>query len=225
MSVRVVMGGTFDPIHRGHLELAEGIRRALGLGTLWLMPTANPPHKSFDTIQPAEHRIAMVWAALHDYPALAVCTLETGSQVSYTLDSMRRLKRESPHDAPVFVLGMDSVVELPTWDRWRQLLEEFDLIAIRRPDLAPLDPASMHLEVADRLQPVVDPESATDLIEREQLGSGGRIFPLELPTLEIASRDIRRRVREGEPLDDLVAPGVARYIRDHDLYRKGGPEH
>jgi nicotinate-nucleotide adenylyltransferase len=221
MSIRLVMGGTFDPIHHGHLELADAVRRAVGVGTLWLMPTAVPPHKPQGSITSAEHRIAMVWAAMADYPALAVSTVETGSTISYTIDTLRRLETARPTSRPVFVLGMDSVVQLPGWDRWQELIEEFDLIALARPDLTDDEVAinsKLHPDIAQRLQPTMAVEGAKDWILEQQLGRGGRIFALSLPPIPVSSREVRRRVSEGEPIDDLVPTGVSRYIRDHRLY-------
>jgi len=220
MKLRVVLGGTFDPVHYGHLRIADRLRVSLGLSELALLPTAIPPHKPADSMTPVEHRVAMLRLSLKEFPALTLCELELTDTIAYTVNTLRTLREGPPVVDPVFVVGMDSVAELETWHDYRELLEEFDLIAIARPDhdrssLRDCDPF-----VIERMRPAIDPAEARRLIEHEQLGRGGRIFPLRLPTEAVSSREIRRRTAEGEPLDDLVPKGVALYIQRHDLYLK-----
>ena len=215
------MGGTFDPVHYGHLRIADQLRAALGLPELALLPTAKPPHKNLDSLTSVEHRLAMVRLALREFPALTLCTLELTDSIAYTVDTLRTLREESPGTDPVFVVGMDSVAELSTWHDYRGLLGEFDLIAIARPDhdrssLRDCDPF-----VVERIQPAIDPPGAHRLIEHEQLGRGGRIFPLRLPTEAVSSHEIRRRTAADETLDDLVPADVALYIQRYDLYPRG----
>ncbi len=215
------MGGTFDPVHYGHLRIADQLRTALGLPELALLPTAVPPHKPLDSMTSAEHRVAMVRLALDEFPALTLCALELTDSIAYTVDTLRTLRAGPTATDPVFVVGMDSVAELSTWHDYRGLLVEFDLIAIARPghdrsSLRACDPF-----VVERIQPAIDPREARRLIEDEHLGRGGRIFPLRLPTQAVSSREIRRRTAAGEPLDDLVPADVALYIRCHNLYARG----
>ncbi|NIM02000.1 MAG: nicotinate (nicotinamide) nucleotide adenylyltransferase [Acidobacteria bacterium] len=220
MSIRVFMGGTFDPVHYGHLRIADRLRVALGLSELALIPTARPPHKPQESMTPVEHRVAMIRLALEEFPDLSVCDLELNDTVSYTVDSLRSLREDNPGVDPVFVVGMDAVAELSTWHDYRSLLEEFDLIAIARPDhdrssLADCDPF-----VARRIRPAVDPEDAISLIERDGLGAGGRIFPVRLPAEAVSSRQIRRLSATGGPLNALVPADVALYIQRHQLYER-----
>lgn len=215
------MGGTFDPVHYGHLRIADQLRTALGLPELALLPTAVPPHKPLDSMTSAEHRVAMVRLALGEFPALTLCALELTDSIAYTVDTLRTLRAGPTATDPVFVVGMDSVAELSTWHDYRGLLGEFDLIAIARPghdrsSLRACDPF-----VVERIQPAIDPRGARRLIEDEHLGRGGRIFPLRLPAQAVSSREIRRRTAAGEPLDDLVPADVALYIRRHNLYARG----
>jgi len=221
MNLRVFMGGTFDPVHYGHLRIADRLRSALGLPRLALLPTAVPPHKPQNAMTPVEHRVAMVRLALEKFPALTLCTAELTDSIAYTVETLRTLRKGPPATDPVFVVGMDSVAELSTWHDYRGLLDEFDLIAIARPDhdrssLRDCDPF-----VVERIRPAIDPRDALRLIEHERLGRGGRIFPLRLPVEAVSSRQVRRRTAAGEPLDDLVPVDVALYIQRHDLYVRG----
>jgi len=215
------MGGTFDPVHYGHLRIADRLRAALGLAELALLPTAKPPHKPLDLMTPIEHRLEMLRLSLREFPALTLCAHEVTDSVAFTVDTLRALREGRPAMDPVFVVGMDSVAELSTWRDYRGLLEEFDLIAIERPghdrsSLADCDPF-----VVERVRPAIDPAEAQRLIEHERLGRGGRIFPLRLPAEAISSREIRRRAATGEALDELVPADVALYIQRHDLYARG----
>ena len=221
MKVRAFMGGTFDPVHYGHLRIADRLRVVLGLAELTLLPTARPPHKPLDSMTPVEHRVAMVRLACEEFPALTLSELELTDSIAYTVETLRTLRRGPPATDPVFVVGMDSVAELSTWHDYRGLLGEFDLIAIARPDherssLRDCDPF-----VVERVRPAIDPAQAHRLIEHERLGRGGRIFPLRLPAEAVSSGQIRRRTAAGETLDDLVPANVALYIQRHDLYSKG----
>ncbi len=220
MTVRVVMGGTFDPVHYGHLRIADRLRSCLGLPELVLMPTAKPPHKPLESLTPVEHRVAMIRLAVEEFPALRLCDLELTDDVAYTIDTLRTLRADRPGVDPVFVVGMDAVAELTTWHEYRALLEEFDLIAIARPDhdrssLDDCDPF-----VARRIRTAIDPEEAHLLIDCDRLGRGGRIFPVRLPTEAVSSRRVRRLSAAGEPLDALVPSDVALYIQRHQLYAR-----
>lgn len=221
MRIQALMGGTFDPVHYGHLRIADRLRASLGLAELALLPTAMPPHKPLDSMTPVEHRVAMVRLSLKEFPALTLCELELTDSIAFTIDTLRKLREGPPATDPVFVVGMDAVVELSTWHDYRELLGEFDLIAIARPGHDRFSLRGCDPFVVERIRPAIDPPAARGLIEDEQLGRGGRIFPLRLPTEAISSREIRRRTAAGEALDDLVPADVALYIQRHNLYVRG----
>jgi nicotinate-nucleotide adenylyltransferase len=221
MTIRAFMGGTFDPVHYGHLRIADRLRASLGLAELALLPTAMPPHKPLDSMTPAEHRVAMVQLSLKEFPALTLCALELTDSIAFTVDTLRTLREGPPATDPVFVVGMDSVAELSTWHDYRGLLAEFDLIAIARPGHDQLPVPDYDPFVVERIRPAIEPLEAQRLIEDEQLGRGGRIFPLKLPAEAISSREIRRRTAAGEALEGLVPADVALYIQRHDLYVRG----
>jgi nicotinate-nucleotide adenylyltransferase len=215
-----VLGGSFDPVHDGHLYIAHEARRWLGLSRVLLMPAAAPPHKDADELSPARHREAMLTLALHGQEGLELSLreLETG-RVCYTIDTLRGIRTGPPARLPVFVLGTDSLQQLTTWLSWRDLIHEFDLALIDRvgADARPehdLDPA-----VAARIVDLdADPE--TEDLARTRVGRGGRIFRVPAPPLPISSSAIRARVRTGGDLGGLVPPSVARYIHRVGLYRQ-----
>jgi len=211
-----VLGGTFDPVHFGHLVVAVQARDRLGLRRMWLLPCAVPPHKDPAGVAPAEHRVAMITAAIAGRPGLELCDLElrTGT-VQYTIDTLRALRREPWSVNPVFLLGFDSLAELPTWRLPTALLAEFDLVVVDRPD-DPRGTARLAPEVVRAMMPT---PSGTDGWERAALGRGGRVFRLPVPPVPISSRAVRACAAAGGSLADLVPDSVARYIQDNRVYR------
>ena len=221
MRIQVLMGGTFNPIHYGHLRIADGVRAALGLNELALLPTATPPHKPLERMTSAAHRVEMVRLSLEEFPALTICPLELTDSTAFTIDTLRQLRHGPPVVDPVFVVGMDTLSELPTWHKYRELLDEFDLISIERPGYDGAEAQGYDPFVKERLQPLVTANQARRLVNDKRLGRGGRIFPLSLSAEAISSREIRRRTAAGEALGDLVPKDVALYIQRHDLYARG----
>jgi GTP-binding protein len=214
-----VLGGTFDPVHFGHLAMAEAAQRFLGLDRVLLLPSAIPPHKSRPRLTSAQHREAMLRLAVEGRPGMEVSTLELDSgEVCYTIDTLRRLRRGPPPCRPVFVLGTDSLLEIGTWRDHEGLMREFDLAAVDRPG------SILQESRARLLEPAA--QSLVELDEREpaasappDLGSGGRIFHLRMAAHPVSSTEVRRLAAEGRSLDGLVPAAVARYIRSNDLYR------
>jgi len=214
-----VLGGTFDPVHEGHLRIAGEAARRLGLSRTLLMPAALPPHKTSKDVGPAHHREAMLRLAIEGRSGLEISTLELHSgRVCFTIDSLRRLRDGRPPCRPVFILGMDSVREIVTWKDWRDLIGEFDLAAFDRPDHDPSSDHGLHAEVAARI--VTAPTPPDRVPESWEVGRGGRIFKLPTSPIPVSSSAIRARARAGLDLGRLVPPTVARYIHDSSLYRQ-----
>jgi nicotinate-nucleotide adenylyltransferase len=212
-----VLGGTFDPVHEGHLRIADHARERLGWRRTLLMPAALPPHKTRAEVETAPHREAMLRLAVRGRVGLEISTFELHSgRVCYTIDTLRQLRDGRPACRPVFILGMDSVREIVTWKDWRQLIEEFDLAAFDRPDHEPPSGPGVHEEVAARMITAAPDASP----EAWEVGCGGRIFVLPAPPIPISSSAIRARARAGLDLGSLVPPDVARYIHDMGLYRQ-----
>jgi nicotinate-nucleotide adenylyltransferase len=194
-----IIGGTFDPIHHGHLFVAEEARVRFGLARVLVIPHGQAPHKEPEGITPAERRYAMCELAVASNPALEVSRVEIDRPArSYTIHTLLALREAYGEAAEFyFIIGADAVLEIMTWYRPDDVLREAQLVAVNRPgsDLS---------ELAD----VIGEERAA------------RVQVMQVPDLEISSTDIRERVREGRPVRYLVPHGVVQYIGNHRLYRE-----
>ncbi len=217
-----VLGGTFDPVHLGHLRVATEVRQRLGLSRMLLTPSAVPPHKPRGASSDAAHREKMLNLALDGVAGLELCTVELRqARVCYTVDTLRALRDGTPPVGPLFVLGTDALQQIGTWRDHRALLQEFDLVVVERAGLE-LARTSSGLESAIAERMVLWPAGDIDLAAQD-LGRGGRIFHLPIAPIAVSSSSIRRLAAEGRSLNGLVPPAVAEYIELTGLYRRESP--
>jgi len=197
-----IMGGTFDPIHFGHLITAEEVRLAFQLDEVVFVPCGTPPHKKDYALTPAWHRYLMVELAVADNPRFRTSRVEVDRDgPSFTVDTIREFRDEyGQHVQLYFITGADAILEILTWRENRTLLELCRFIAATRPGYA--------LGELDRR---LGPEFAA------------RIDQVTVPGIEISSSDIRARVREGKPIQYLTPRPTVSYIRKHGLYLNEGP--
>jgi nicotinate-nucleotide adenylyltransferase len=204
-----LFGGTFDPVHRGHLQVAEEVRSVLELDDFRMLPAADPPHRR-GTHASAGHRLAMLELALADHPHLTIDRRELDregpSWMVVTLESLRREQAERPL---LLVLGQDSANSLDRWHRWRELIRLAHLVIMTRPGQSPGYSAVLAESLAGR-----------EVRRRAELFSApaGRVLHLEVTPLHISSTQVRTRAGEGRSLTDLVPDAVAAYIERHGLY-------
>jgi nicotinate-nucleotide adenylyltransferase len=200
MSRRIgVMGGTFDPIHHGHLVAAEEARWQFQLDQVVFVPTGRPWQKPVG-VSSAEDRYQMTVIATASNPAFTVSRLEVDHQgPTYTVDTLRRLKAGLAEGTRLFfITGADAVLQILTWKDPDQVLALAEFIAATRPDFD------------------------LDSLVGQLPGAAGRVYRMDIPALAISSSDIRSRVARGAPVRYLVPEGVARYIHEHALYQ--GPD-
>lgn len=211
MNLRLFYGGTFDPIHHGHLAIARAAHDALGCDVRF-MPAADPPHRAAPGADAAQ-RVEMLGLALADEPGLRIDLRELQREGrSYTHDTLLDMRREYGGDVPIALLiGGDSLLGLPTWREWRALFGLTHFVVADRPGNA-LD-ARLPDELADALAGrwTDDPGGLRDV-------PAGHLFRLRQPLHPGSATDIRRRIADGRPWDSLLPPLVASYIRRHGLY-------
>ena len=212
-----VLGGTFDPIHLGHIDAADAAQHALSLESMVLIPSRIPPHRADPVSAPAEDRLAMAALAAADRPGWSASRIELDREgPSYTYDTLTQLQGPalSERDAPqtgaaheskgtqiFFITGADAFAEIATWSRFPAVLDLANFVVVSRPGIT-LD------SLRERVPSAFDRHSPANT----------RVILVEARTPDVSSTDIRRRVRAGESLSGLVPPAVADYIRMHRLY-------
>jgi nicotinate-nucleotide adenylyltransferase len=187
-----LFGGSFDPVHRAHVQLARQARDTLGLDELRWLPAGRPWQKA-RTLTAAAHRLAMIEQAIAGEPKFVVDPREIGRDgPTYTVDTVRECRAERPGVEWVLVIGQDQYAGLHSWQGWRELLGLVTLAVANRPGVAP----------------AVDPEVQA---------LPHRLVPL--PMMEVSSSEVRERLARGQPVDHLVPAAVAGYIARQGLYR------
>lgn len=192
-----VYGGSFDPIHHGHLRSALEVKQYLSLSELRLMPSGNPPHRDKAQVS-GEHRLAMLKLAVANTAGLVIDRRELErDQPSYTIDTLESLQREMPYAALTLVIGMDQFSAFDTWHRWQELLQRVQVAVMERPG----EPVS---------------ESAQQILDGE---FGQRIHIIKVTQLEISSSRIRAELEQQRDIQFLLPLAVRNYILQHGLYQ------
>ena len=212
----VLYGGTFDPVHNGHVAIARAAQAALGTD-IHMVPAADPPHRPPPGAG-ADDRVAMLQLALADEPGLVPDLRELqrhaidGTRRSYSVDTLRELRAELGAEAPIALLvGADSFIGLPTWKCWHELFELAHFVVASRAG-SPLD-----ADLPPQLAEAVQGRGATspDSLRRQP---AGHVLYLRQPLQAQSATDIRHRIAAGLPWRGLVPAAVADYIRGHGLY-------
>ena len=210
-----LMGGTFDPVHLGHLRAAEEIREAFHLSRLEFIPARIPPHKTGRPFTSISHRIEMLRDAIRGVPGFSVSEAEAGRQgISYLVDTLRMYRSEQgPQASLFFIMGMDSFREIGTWHRYPEILSLSDFIVIARPGYERPSLADVIPEEVARTFREAQPDRS--VLEHE---SGRKIYFQEITLLDISATRIREWARQGRSVRYLVPEGVLAYMRKHGLY-------
>lgn len=198
-----LFGGSFDPIHQGHVEPVLEAQRKLALDRVIYLPTAAPPHKPTHNFAPALARFAMVELALLEFDQAVVSTQElTFDRPAYTVETLERFRASEPAAELFLIIGADSFLELSTWARWRDILQLASLVVLTRPGF---DPSELQAELAPELAAAV----AADEVQF-----------VENAPLAVSATEVRRRLAAGEPIPaGWLAPRVVRYLSKYRLYR------
>lgn len=196
-----LFGGSFDPIHRGHIEPVQAARRALGLDRVIYLPTAVPPHKPYRLLAPAHARYTMVEMALLDEEGLYASSFElTLGRPAYTIETLEHFRTATPGAELYLLIGGDSYADLDHWVRWREIVEAARLVVLTRPGWS-----------------LEEPALSSELAE---LARSGKVRFLNQPAVDISATRLREIFARGEnPPAGTVPESVVRYVHKYDLYR------
>ncbi|MDH4063276.1 MAG: nicotinate-nucleotide adenylyltransferase [Acidobacteriota bacterium] len=215
MSGRIgVLGGTFDPIHMGHLSAARAAQAALGLDVVRFIPSSVPPHRTDRPRASGYHRLQMTALAVAGSPSWQASEAELEHDgPSYTFDTLTRFQRAEPRSRFFFIIGADAFAEVATWHRYPDVLGLAHFVVIART-------GTSFDRLRTRLPHLAARMLAADTLTSDQCLAAAfpSIFLVSAETPDISSTEIRRRAATGEPLDGMVPDEVARYIRQHHLY-------
>lgn len=201
-----IFGGSFDPVHYGHLLLAECCREQANLDRVGFLPAEVPPHKQQRPMTAGERRAEMLELALANHKDFFVCRLELKrGGVSYTVDTLTDLGKSEPKARLYLLMGSDSIVELPTWRDPAGILRQATPLIVRRAGAAETDLAVLSSWIGE--------ERIAEI----------RVAEVDMPLVEFSSTEIRRRVAEGKSIHFRTPPQVDRYIREHGLYTGATP--
>jgi nicotinate-nucleotide adenylyltransferase len=214
-----ILGGTFNPIHNGHLAIARQTREALSLDRILFVPTNNPPHKPYQDLAPAHHRYEMVRLAIGPDPFFSISDVELRRPgKSYSIDTIRLLQQEYGTDAALFFLiGLDAFLEFPTWREPETLLDLCSFVVISRPGLSFQSLSTMALLPPLPVQSLAELDAGRRSTWDMAIGTQ-RLICLRLPPSEVSASGIRRRVGDNMPVANLLPPSVESYIIEHHLY-------
>jgi len=196
-----LFGGSFDPVHRGHLELARCCQAAARLDEVWFIPAATQPLKERGPVASDLDRVAMLGLAVVDEPTWRVSEIELGrGGVSYTVDTLRAIQLQQPHAELFFMMGADSLHDFPRWREPEEILKLATPLVVARAGEPPPDFTSLGgLCSGDRIEAI-------------------RAAQVPMPATPISSSEIRSRAARGESIAELVPPVVRQFIQDQKLY-------
>ncbi|MGN0341544.1 MAG: nicotinate-nucleotide adenylyltransferase [Roseburia sp.] len=195
-----IMGGTFDPIHVGHLLIAENALEQYGLDKILFIPTGHSPHKNDQEIEESAHRLEMIRLSVKDNPTFFFSTIEINSaEISYTYRTLQQLQSQYPEWELFFIMGGDSLHYLEQWVH---------------PELI-CSIATILVAVRERF----DQDAVMDKIQELREKFSANIYPIEAPSVAISSSDIRQRVEDGKSIRYLVTSEVEEYIDRNNLYK------
>lgn len=207
--VIALFGGTFDPVHMGHLYAVSDAAKHVALNNVRLLPCHIPPHKSGPKVS-AAHRLAMLELVCQDWPLFSVDTRELNrNQPSYTVETLRQYRQESPAAALIFIIGMDSLKSLDTWYHWQELLKLCHILVCQRGNC----PAEFNPTIQTLLR-----EHQTDNPARLKATTHGHILLAQTRAVRQSSTELRQTLAKGQQ-PNLLPPAVLTYIQQHKLYQ------
>lgn len=209
MSV-ALFGGTFNPIHLGHLRIAVELAELLDVDSMRMIPCSLPPHREALSVS-AEQRMAMLQIAVADYPQLVADDIELQrGGATYTIDTLRQVRQQIGEDVPLYLcIGIDVLITLDSWREWQQLTDYCHLVVSARPNYV--------LPASGVLADWINRHRCDDLPQLKHC-SAGKLYFCDTTRLAISSTQIRDKIKHGDGIDFLTPAAVVNYIHQYDLY-------
>lgn len=218
-----LFGGTFDPVHQGHLTAAEKVKKAFAMKAVVFIPSAVPPHKEGDRVTRAADRLAMLQLAVTGIAGFSISDCEIRRPgPSYTIDTIRFFKENTPGDTRLYwIMGHDAFLEMPTWKAYREILAQIPLIVMHR---SGIEPPSTPSAGGGRVEMFIIQELSSNyrLLEDDSSYVHPSLYPIHLfrdPLPEISATWIRKNVKTGKRIRNMVPGAVEAYILEKGLYR------
>ncbi len=216
-----ILGGSFNPIHNGHLHIANSVYHRLALDRVIFIPTGDPPHKPATSLASAPHRLAMVKLATEEYPYFVVDDREVRSlSVSYSIETITQLKQEFSNGIELgFIIGLDAFLEFQSWKQAEDLLQQCHMIVCSRPGVTFTQLQSL------TLLPTLSHSNLHKLDQQEiqrldiSLPSGSSVTLLSVPPCEVSASQIRKQAALHRPIGRWLPPSVESYIIQHKIYQ------
>ena len=211
-----IFGGTFNPIHKGHVKAVLEVQKTFFLDKVLMIPSYIPPHKGAPDVAPPSDRLQMVKLAVASYPQFVPSPIEIEAKgKSYSILTLAKLKQQFPDAAMFFILGVDAFLEIDTWREYKKVLKQCHFIVISRPGYE-LNETKKPLggNYAERMVQVIE----TTKLDKAMLHPY-KIFLLSIDALDMASKDIRKKVKMGISIAGLVVESVEEYIQINKLYQ------
>ncbi len=207
-----ILGGTFDPVHNGHLHLAATFLGQLKIAEILFVPLNNPPHRPAPLASP-EQRLEMLKIALENHPHLKIddCELQRGG-VSYTIDTLRHIRKKIDETPLCLIMGMENFKTLNNWHQWQSLMDYAHIIIANRPGN---DDEIKNDEIKKFMENFIT-KSVTNLHDQP----AGHIIRLDIPMLDISSTQIRNNFQSGQKTESLLPDKVLDFIHTHHLYKQ-----
>lgn len=207
-----LFGGTFDPVHYGHLRCADEVRLKLGLKDLYLLPAGNPPHRGLPQAT-VKQRLEMLQLACEEFPSLKIDDRETRRHgPSYMVDTLQEMRVANADQSILLLVGQDAANLFHTWYQWERLFELANLVILTRPGSQ-----SQYIpEVAEQVQNR-SVQAVHDLLET----SAGSVFHLQVESIDVSASKIKRYIRSGQDPGTMLPASILEYIRQNRLYLAG----
>lgn len=208
-----VLGGTFDPVHNGHLAVARYVLDVLHLDSILFIPSARPPHKGHLQLTPFNHRLAMLDCAIRKEPRFFDSAMEEQrAGQSYSVDTLTGLRKNLDPDVRLFfIVGMDAFVEIDTWQDYHRIPDLADLVVIDRPEY----PLPLIGKTVDKLGDYKFDSAESVWVANDHYGM---IFAVRMPPVDVSSTMVRERLGASVPVTDCLPAAVADYIAGHGLF-------